>query len=139
MAGRVAGFSIMASIHEYGEVDWFDGIVGTAFTFFAIMAFQLPSRLGFDFTAPLGLGLQGVNLTVATVGSIVAIVAAFLTNSIDSSGWSYGEWGIMGAMVLIIVGFIAIPAVRDLIMGNIFVAFAALAVEGVGFALIAYY
>jgi hypothetical protein len=103
------------------------------------MAFELPSRLGFGFSDPIGLNVEGVTLTVATVGSILCIVGAFATNGIDGADWTLGEWAIMGAMAIIIIGFIAVPFIREAIMGSVVVAIVALAIEGIGFALIAYY
>jgi hypothetical protein len=126
------------AVHTFGEIDWIDAMLGTVFTFLAVMAFELPSRLGFGFTDSLGLGIDGVTLTVATVGSVVCIAAALATNGIEGD-WKLAEYLVVGAMGVIIVGFIAVPFIRDAIMSNELIAMLALLIEGVGFALIAYY
>jgi hypothetical protein len=127
----------MSAIHEEMEVDWIDSILATAFTFLAIMSLELPSRIGFSFTQDL-FAVEGVTFTVATAGSIVVLLGAFLTNGIDSD-WTAWEWGLLAVGALMILGFVAMPAVTSLLMSSLPAAIVYLLVMGIVFAMVAYY
>jgi hypothetical protein len=130
------------SLHEFGEMDWIDSILGTLFVLMTLSMTAWVTLTVEPISQELGMTLfaqSGAKITLDLVLGVGLLVVAYATNRVDYDMWSREEAAVVAGVLLIHIAVAFVPIARELVTTNVYVGLLVTVVNAAGFALIAYY